>query len=159
MSLDAPSSHAVDGRGCRIAIVAARFNESLVDALIERARATLEAAGAELATVERVPGSAELPFAASLLVDGGGLDAVIVLGVVVAGDTDHHRIIGDSTAVALQQLAILKSVPIINGILVVNDRAQAEARCTGEIDRGPEFARSALEMARYTRKWTKKIPQ
>jgi len=154
MSLDAPDPNKIDGSGYHIAIVAARFNETLVNALIERACAALEASGASATTVERVPGSAELPYAASTLADVGNFDAIIVLGVVIAGDTDHHRIIGDSTALALQQLAIMKSVPIINGILVVNDRDQAEARCSGDINRGAEFAASALEMAQYKRKWT-----
>jgi 6,7-dimethyl-8-ribityllumazine synthase len=158
MSLDAPSSAAIDGTGLRIAIAAARFNEALVDALVAEGEATLEAAGAEAPVIERVPGSAELPYAASLLADSGDFDAIIVLGVVIAGDTDHHRIIGDSTAVALQELSILKQVPIINGILVVNTRAQAEARCTGGIQRGREFAESALAMAQLKNKWTKKNP-
>jgi len=158
MSLDAPNPTEIDGSGYRIAIVAARFNEQLVDALLDRARSTLEASGAELTVVERVPGSAELPYAASILAEAERLDAIIVLGVVIAGDTDHHRTIGDSTALVLQQLAILKSVPIINGILVVDDRAQAEARCTGEINRGGEFAASALAMAQYKNKWTTPNP-
>ncbi|MFP4069107.1 MAG: 6,7-dimethyl-8-ribityllumazine synthase [Verrucomicrobiota bacterium] len=155
MSLDAPSPAHIDGTGLRIAVAAARFNEALVDALLADAKATLESAGAEAPVVERVPGSAELPYAASLLAETGDFDAIIVLGVVIAGDTDHHRIIGDSTAVALQELSILRQVPLINGILIVNSRAQAEARCTGDIRRGREFAESALAMAQLKNKWTK----
>jgi len=158
MSLDAPNPTEIDASDFRIAIVAARFNEELVNALVEQARSTMERAGAEAGPIERVPGSAELPYAASTLADAGSFDAILVLGVVIAGDTDHHRIIGESTALALQQLAILKSVPIINGILVVNDRAQAEARCTGAIERGAEFAASALAMAEFKRKWTTPNP-
>lgn len=158
MSLDAPKPTQIDGSGYRIAIIAARFNEELVDGLLVRAKSTIEAAGADLAVVERVPGSAELPYAASVLAEVERLDALIVLGVVIAGDTDHHRTIGTSTAHALQQLAILKSLPIINGILVVDDRAQAEARCIGTINRGGEFAASALAMAQYKSKWTTPNP-
>jgi 6,7-dimethyl-8-ribityllumazine synthase len=77
----------------------------------------------------------------------GEYDAVIGLGVVIAGETPHHEIIATSTASALQSSALRSEVPMINGIIVTLDRAQAEARCTGLMDRGPEFARAALEMA------------
>lgn len=156
MSFDAPSSTSLDGTGLRIAIVAARFNQSLVDSLLEHARSTLEASGATVAAIERVPGSAELPYAASLLTDVEELDALITLGVVIAGATDHHKIIGESTAVALQELCIIKQVPIINGILVVENEKQAADRCGDTINRGSEFARAALEMAQLKNKWTTK---
>lgn len=159
MSLDAPSSHNIDGSDYRFAIVAARFNETFVDSLIEHAVATLQEAGADAPLVERVPGSAELPFGASMIAADGGYDAIIVLGVVIAGSTDHHKVIGDSTAIALQNLSIETSTPIINGILVVESHEQAEARSGSEINRGKEFADAALEMAAYTEKWkTKKNP-
>jgi 6,7-dimethyl-8-ribityllumazine synthase len=104
-------------------------------------------------TVERVPGAAELPFAACLLADANDYDAIIVLGVVIAGDTNHHEIIGDSTAQALLDLSITKKTPMINGILVVNNLAQAEARAGEAINRGKEFAQAALEMAQFSKKW------
>jgi 6,7-dimethyl-8-ribityllumazine synthase len=153
MSLDTPSHKDFDGSGLRIAIVAARFNEALVDSLVSHARKTLEASGAAIAAVERVPGSAELPYAAAALLEHSNFDAIIVIGVVIAGDTNHHNIIGDSTAVALQELSVRKLVPVINGILVVNTLAQAEARTGEGINRGNEFAQSALEMALFKHKW------
>jgi len=156
MSLDAPSFQQLDGSAYRFAIVAARFNESLVDSLIKHAKASLEAAGAQDVMVERVPGSAELPLGASLIAENGGCDAIITIGVVIAGSTDHHKVIGDSTAIALQNLSIQSGLPIINGILVVENLAQAEARAGTEINRGKEFAEAALEMAVLTRKWKTK---
>ena len=63
-----------------------------------------------------------------MVADYSQFDAIIVIGVVIAGDTNHHEIIGDSTAQALVELSIAKKVPVINGILVVNNLAQAEAR-------------------------------
>ncbi|WP_269522539.1 6,7-dimethyl-8-ribityllumazine synthase [Coraliomargarita parva] len=154
MSLDAPSSQEIDGRGLRIGIAAARFNQSYVDALLQHAQSTLLQAGAAVPVIERVPGSAELPYAAALLAQGEPFDAIIVLGVVIAGSTDHHKVIGDSTAIALQQLSIESGIPVINGILVVENEAQAEARAGTEINRGKEFADSALEMALLKQKWT-----
>jgi 6,7-dimethyl-8-ribityllumazine synthase len=77
----------------------------------------------------------------------GDYDCVIGLGVVIAGDTPHHEVIAHSTAHALQDAALRAEVPIINGIVVTNDRAQAELRCKGALDRGCEFAQAALTMA------------
>ena len=107
----------------------------------------------QLLRVERVPGAAELPFAAATLAKHSSFDAIICIGVVIAGDTNHHEIIGDSTAAALLDLSIAKKVPVINGILVVNNLSQAQARAGDEINRGKEFAQAALEMAQFTKKW------
>ncbi|MGJ8653899.1 MAG: 6,7-dimethyl-8-ribityllumazine synthase [Opitutaceae bacterium] len=153
MSLDIPSIQEVDGSGMRFAVIASRYNEALVDSLVRHACATIEAAGADTPTIERVPGAAELPFAAATLANHTNFDAIIVIGVVIAGDTNHHEIIGDSTATALLDLSIAQKVPVINGILVVNNLAQAEARAGEAINRGKEFAQAALEMAQFTKKW------
>ena len=128
MSLDIPSIQQIDGSGLRFAIIASRYNEALVDSLVQHASATITAAGAEAPLIERVPGAAELPYAASAVANHSQFDAIIVIGVVIAGDTNHHEIIGDSTATALLNVSIAQKVPVINGILVVKDRAQAEAR-------------------------------
>jgi 6,7-dimethyl-8-ribityllumazine synthase len=153
MSLDIPSIQKIDGSGLRIAVIASRYNEALVDSLVRHACATIKAAGANTPLVERVPGAAELPFAAATLADQSQFDAIICIGVVIAGDTSHHEIIGDSTATALIDLGIAKKVPVINGILVVNNLAQAEARAGDTINPGKEFAQAALEMAQFTKKW------
>ncbi|WPJ95606.1 6,7-dimethyl-8-ribityllumazine synthase [Coraliomargarita algicola] len=156
MSLDTPSIQEIDGSGLRIAIIASRYNEALVDSLVQHACATIEASGAERPVIERVPGAAELPFAASTLAQHSHFDAIICIGVVIAGDTNHHEIIGNSTATALLDISIAQQLPVMNGILVVNNLAQAEARAGEEINRGKEFAQAALEMALFTKKWTTK---
>ena len=159
MSRDTPSSRKFDGGGTRFAIVAARYNEALVDSLVREACATLEAAGAPAPAVERAPGSAELPFAASLLAGSGKFDAIIAIGMVIAGSTNHHKIIGESTAIALQNLSLQTGLPVINGIIVAENQEQAVARAGTTINRGREFAEAALEMAAYTKKWkTKQNP-
>ncbi|HBR94954.1 MAG TPA: 6,7-dimethyl-8-ribityllumazine synthase [Opitutae bacterium] len=156
MSLDIPSIQEIDGSGLRIAVIASRYNEALVDSLVQHACATIEASGAERPVIERVPGAAELPFAASTLAKHSKFDAIICIGVVIAGDTSHHEIIGDSTATALLDISIAQQLPVLNGILVVNNLAQAHARAGEEINRGKEFAQAALEMALFTKKWTTK---
>lgn len=148
MSLDKPKPKKLDASDYTFAIVASRFNQKLVDAMLKDVRKTLMARGAKKSDIRelRVPGSAELPFAASRLALLG-YDAIICLGVVIAGETPHHMVIAHSTAGALQRIAAENGIPIINGIVVTNDKAQAEARTIGKIRRGVEFAESAIEMA------------
>jgi 6,7-dimethyl-8-ribityllumazine synthase len=148
MSLDAPSPLTISGAGFRFGIVAARFNAVLVDALVARAQARLVSAGVPAASIEtvRVPGSHEVPWAAQQLAASGRFDAVIALGVLIAGDTNHHEMVGDAVAAALMRVSLDTRIPVINGVIVVNNMAQAEARTTGSMDRGSEFASAALEM-------------
>ena len=159
MSLDAPEPHLIDGSSFRIGLVTTAYNQALVDALRESCIAVLADSGAPVPEVETVPGAAELPYAAACLAKARPFDAVIVLGVVIAGETNHHRIIGESTATTLQRLSIDAGMPVINGILVVETREQAEARACGPINRGREFALAALQMARFKQKWTNKNPK
>lgn len=149
MSLSAPPPAALDGAPFAIGIVAARFNAALVDALLHAVRETLAAAGvkAKRLTVVRVPGSHEVPWAAQALARRKGCACVIGLGVLIAGDTNHHEMVGQSVSQALQQVALTTGTPVINGVMVVNSLKQAEERCRGAIKRGAEFARAALEMA------------
>lgn len=153
MSLDAPKENAIDGAPFTVGIVAARFNSALVDALLARALAVLAAAGvkAKRITVVRVPGSHEVPVAAQWLAQGGRRDVVIALGVLIGGDTNHHEMVGQSVSSACQQVALATRTPVINGVIVANNLKQAQARCTGRINRGAEFARAALEMAALKR--------
>jgi 6,7-dimethyl-8-ribityllumazine synthase len=153
MSLLTPSQLRLDGRGLHMGIAAARYNEDLVGALVENTVAHLTESATEPPHVERVPGSAELPFAVNVMARTGRFDAVIAIGVVIAGDTNHHHVIGDSTALTLQQIGLDSGVPVINGILVVENLAQAEARAGKKINRGKEFALAALEMATFNKKW------
>jgi len=136
----------------RIGIVAARFNQPLVDALLARVQAGLTAAGvlAKNISVVRVPGSHEVPWAVQALTRGR--DGVIGLGVLIGGDTNHHEMVGQSVSHALQRVALDSGVPVINGVIVVNTLAQARARCAGRINRGAEFAQAALEMAALKRR-------
>lgn len=157
MSLDSPKTPAIDGTGFRIGIAAARFNLKLVDGLLERLIDGLWAANviASNLTVVRVPGSHEVPWAAQALARRGRLDCVVGLGVLIAGDTNHHEMVGDSVSHALQQVALTTGVPVINGVIVVNSLAQARARCIGRINRGAEFAAATLEMAALRRKFSR----
>ncbi|MSU66605.1 MAG: 6,7-dimethyl-8-ribityllumazine synthase [Opitutus sp.] len=157
MSLSVPRSRPVDGAKFRLGIAAARFNEELVDGLLARVTAGLRAAGVKKTglTVMRVPGSHEVPWAAQALARARGCDCVISLGVLIGGDTSHHEMVGQSVSHALQRVALEAGVPVINGVIVTNTRAQARARCVGPINRGAEFAAAALAMADLKRKLTR----
>src|SRR5688500_8090637 len=155
MSLSSPSFKPVSGAHFRIGIAAARFNESLVDGLLTRVVAGLRAAEVreENIAVMRVPGSHEIPWAVNAFAAGGECDCVIGLGVLIGGDTNHHELVGESVSHALQLVALDTTVPVVNGVIVVNSVAQAKARCEGKLNRGAEFARAALEMAGLKRKF------
>lgn len=149
MSLDAPKHFSADGRDLSIALVSARYNHRFVEALRRAAQEVLLDAQVQPGNITQceVPGSNELPYAVSMLAATGEYDCVIALGVVIAGETPHHEIIAHSTANALHRISRESETPVINGIVVVNNEAQAEARCGEEINRGKEFAQAALEMA------------
>lgn len=152
MSLAVPSSLSLRGAACKVGIVAARYNEALVNGLLSRVEAELRDAGVRRITLVRVPGSHEVPYAAAELARRPGTDVVIALGLLIGGDTNHHEMVGQSVSHALQQVALQHRVPVINGVIVTDTPAQARARCTGRINRGAEFARAALEMAAVKRK-------
>ena len=154
MSLAAPKETITDGSTFRVGVVASRYNAELVDALLARLLDRLGAAGVKerSITIARVPGSHEIPWAVHELAAGGRRDVVVGLGVLIGGDTSHHEMVGQSVSHALQKVALHTRTPVINGVIVADTRAQAEARCRGRINRGAEFAAAALEMAALKRK-------
>lgn len=158
MSLDSPKPQTISGAAFKVGIVAARFNETLVDALLHQAVETLLNAGVREKNIRilRVPGSNELPSAAQLLAASQKPDVLLALGVLIRGDTIHYELIADAATHALQRVALDSRTPVINGIVVAENQAQAKARCAGRIGRGGEFAHSALEMAALKKKLSTK---
>lgn len=152
MSFDRGSKVKFEVENLRFAVVAARYNEELTNALFDDVLATLRCAGVPAESIKsvRVPGSGELPHVCNILASTGDFDAIVALGVVIAGETPHHMIIANSTASALQNVSLASQVPVINGIVVTNNKEQAQARTVGSIRRGVEFAEAALEMAGLT---------
>jgi 6,7-dimethyl-8-ribityllumazine synthase len=154
MSLAAPIDISIQGSAFRVGVVASRFNGDLVEALLTRVLERLKAAGVKekSITLIRVPGAHELPWAAQTLARSGRRDVVIALGVLIGGDTSHHEMVGQSVSHALQAVTMGSGVPVINGVIVADTRAQAEQRTRGKINRGNEFAAAGLEMAALKRK-------
>ena len=134
----------------RIAVVAARFNQGIVDRLIEGALAALEDHGVapDSITLVRVPGAWELPQAARAIAQGGRADAIVALGCVVRGETSHYEVIVNESARGLMQVAIETGIPVANGVLACENEAQALARAGGDDgNKGAEAALAALETA------------
>lgn len=136
--------------GARLAIIAARFNEHFVNALLGHCLDELERLdpSAEI-EVQRVPGSFEIPLAVQELILRADPkpDAVIAIGIVFEGETGHALLISQSLTQALQTIGLEQAVPVINQVLLLSDEAQAQARCFGdEINRGTEAARAAMAM-------------
>ena len=153
MSSNSPIYDSVDASDMRFAIVAARYNQSLVDSMVSHATDTLISAGATGPPLIRVLGSNELPYAVSVLAKSGAFDGIIAIGLVIAGSTNHHNIIGNSCAQALHSISIETQIPIINGVTVVENQEQAEERAGEKLNRGREFANAALELVQFNRTW------
>lgn len=137
----------------RFALVAARWNEEHVRRMVDAALDTLRRAGVPDTAVETtwVPGSHELPLAA-LWAARRGVDAVLAFGVVIRGETEHFRLVADGSAQGLQRVALDTGVPVLNGVLAVEDAAQADARTGGEHgNNGSRTALAALRMAELHR--------
>jgi 6,7-dimethyl-8-ribityllumazine synthase len=102
--------------------------------------------------VVRVPGAYEIPVVAGKMAASGNYAALLVLGVVVEGETQHAQMIIDTTGQTILDLSCEYKIPIINEIVGVRNWAQAEARCLGgENTRGWYAAEAAIETARVYR--------
>jgi len=145
-----------DLAGVRILIVEARFYEDIADALLAGATRALDAAGAIYDRIT-VPGSLEIPAAIAMAVDAAvrrrkPYDGVVALGCVIRGDTIHFEIVSTQSARALMDFAVEKRLPLGNGILTVDNDAQAWVRARAdEADKGGDAARAALAMVRLKR--------
>ncbi|MBB1473747.1 MULTISPECIES: 6,7-dimethyl-8-ribityllumazine synthase [unclassified Luteimonas] len=137
-------------QGARFAIIASRWNPRIVDALVAGARATFDGHGvaADDVDVVRVPGAWEIPLAAARLAQGGRHAAIVALGCVVRGDTRHFEHVADRCADGLARVQLDHGVPVANGVLAVDEQADAENRAGGSHgNKGEECALVALEMA------------
>ena len=139
-----------DGRGLKISVVSSRFNYSLVGSLVESTVGGLRHCGVpeKQISIAWVPGAYELPVAIQTCLAVDQPDALIACGVVLQGETLHAQMIANSMASAFTQLSLESSIPILDGTVVANDLAQAEARClSGRQSRGWYAALAAVETA------------
>ena len=138
----------LDGRGLKVSLVASRFNQTVVERLVEGARRALRQHGVEENDIQLVwvPGSLEIPVAIAELIEQGQPDAVVALGAVIRGETPHFEYVSDTLSRGIAAL-VTRRVPIGFGVLTVNSVAQADERSGGKLgNKGYEAAQTALEM-------------
>lgn len=148
------------GTGLRVAVVVSRFNELVTGLLLEGALDGLAELGVDEAsvTVAHVPGAFELPLAAQRLATSGDNDAVVCLGAVIRGETDHHVHVGGQAAAGCQRVQLDTGVPVVFGVLTTDTLEQALARAGADPvhgNKGRDAALAAVEMADLLRQLPK----
>lgn len=145
----------LSGQGLKLAIVVSRFNAIFTEQLLQGALDAARRHGVDEETivVVRVPGANEIPLAVStLLKRRAGLSAVVALGAVIDGATDHAMLINTSVARALSQLALESGVPVLNGIIAAHNLDQAIERSGSKAgNKGYDTVCAAIETANVLR--------
>ena len=140
------NSGPLDGKGLRIGIVQARFNEDITNALASACLGELEALGVAPTDIDHltVPGALEVPTVLQALAERGGYHALIALGCIIRGETYHFELVANESGASVSRVALDYRLPIANAILTTENLEQAIARQT---DKGRDAARVAVEMA------------
>jgi len=136
---------ALDGKGLRIAMVQARFNAPITDALRAHCSQELMALGVSERDIDHysVPGALEIPVVLQALAENAKHDALIALGCIIRGETYHFELVANESGAGVTRVALDYHVPVVNAILTTENLAQAEAR---QEEKGREAARVAVEM-------------
>jgi len=131
------------------AIVASQYHQTYVNGLIENARRELEVISpGSSVSVWEVPGAFEIPLVVQEIATRGDVDAIIALGVIIEGETQHAALIGATVTESLQRLSLTHRIPVIHEVLLLKNEDQARVRCLEpELNRGIEAARIAARMA------------
>jgi len=133
-----------DGSGLHLGIAVADWNRAITDRLLEGALQRCQEMGVAEVTVVRVPGALELSLAAKGLAESG-CDAVVALGAVVKGETDHYEIVVRESSRGVARVSLATGVPVANGILAVHEYEHALERSgVGEANKGVEAVDSAI---------------
>jgi 6,7-dimethyl-8-ribityllumazine synthase len=152
MRLDESDLESISAEGLRIGVVTAVFNRSVTSGLKSGALELLEEAGVTDVVIVDVPGSFELPLMAQRLASGG-CDAVVCLGAVIEGETDHYEHVAHRASEGLMRVQLDTGVPISFGILTTRDVEDAIARSQpGERNKGREATAAAILTAQALRR-------
>ncbi len=138
----------LEGAELSIAIVQARFNEEHCTALTQSCISELLRLGVTTDDIllTTVPGALEIPLALQKLAETGEFDALIALGAVVRGETYHFELVSNESGAGITRVSLDLGIPIANGILTVDNDAQALARV---VQKGKDCAMAAVEMANF----------
>lgn len=140
--------------GLKIALVNTRWNHFIVDRLVEGAESAFVQHGGnrEDLTLVTAPGSFEVPLVAKKLAESGQYDAVVCLGAVIKGATDHYDFVAGSATSGLARIALDSGVPVAFGILTTDSIEQAVERAgTKAGNKGAEALLAAVETANLLR--------
>lgn len=138
------------GSHLRIAVVASRFNEAIVERLVDGALDCLKRHNVpdEYVTLTWVPGAFELPVTAKRIASSGEVDAIVCVGAVVRGETPHFEYVAGAATTGLTHAALDTGIPISFGVLTTDTVEQAADRAGGKMgNKGAEAALAAIEMA------------
>ncbi|MDR0394579.1 MAG: 6,7-dimethyl-8-ribityllumazine synthase [Tannerella sp.] len=141
-----------DASKMRVGIIVSEWNNFITEKLLEGACNTLEKhhVSTDHIIVHRVPGSFELTFGAQQVAKYGDVDAVIVLGCVVRGDTPHFDYVCEGVTQGVAALNATQDIPVIFGILTTDNLQQAEDRAGGKYgNKGDESAITAIKMVDF----------
>ena len=144
----------LSGRDLRVAVVAARFNELIVDSLVKGALHALTRLGVAESDIHlvRVPGAFEMPLALQRVAAGRRYDAIVALGAVIRGATPHFDYVAGECSRGITRASLDHQVPIAFGLLTVDTIEQAIERAgTKAGNKGAEAAHTAVEMANLLR--------
>ena len=144
----------LDGSGLKIGIVAAKFNEFITTKLVEGAEEGLSENGVDATdvTIAYVPGSFEIPVVASKMAHSGNYDAVICLGAVIKGDTDHYEYVAGEATRGIADVSLSSGIPVIFGVLTTHTMQHALERCGGRKgNAGHSCAATAIETVNVLR--------
>jgi len=146
--LGAPGDRELDARGLSLAIVATRWHDEIVSALLDSAVRTAKECGIDAPTVVRVSGAVELPVVAQAL--AAEHDAVVAVGLVLRGGTPHFDYVCDAVTYGLTRVSLDTHTPVGNGVLTCDTDAQARARAGlpgSSEDKGRDATLAALDTA------------
>lgn len=147
-----------DASAMKFGIIVSEWNENITGALLHGAKSTLERHGVltDNISIYTVPGSFELVYASSKLVERGDVDAVIALGCVVRGDTPHFDYVCLGTTQGIAALNAQARIPVIFGLITTDNMQQAEDRAGGvHGNKGDECAITAIKMVDFACKLKK----
>ena len=140
--------------GARFLVVEARYYDAIGELLLNGARAAFAASGAGFDLIS-APGALEIPAAAAIALDadnGVTYEGLVALGCVIRGETFHFEIVAGESARALMDMSVARKLPLGNGILTVENEAQALERSDpARGDKGGDAARAALAIAALKR--------
>lgn len=142
-----------DASEMSVGIVVSEWNKNITEKLLEGACNTLERHGvkAENIIVRRVPGSFELTFGAKMMAENKEINAVIVLGCVVKGDTPHFDYVCSGVTQGITELNLMYDIPFIFGLLTTDTMQQSEDRAGGiHGNKGDEAAITAIKMINFS---------